>query len=122
LPKTTVILFCEEDGEVPLLAWFERLPTKAQDKCRVRIERLAELGHELRRPESDYLRHGIYELRAKHGGVNYRILYFFHGSKAVVLSHGFSKQQAKVPAREIRTAVDRKKQFEADPRRHTHVE
>ncbi len=63
----------------PFLDWFDGLPPKAQDKCRVRIERLRELGHELRRPEADYLRDGIYELRVKHQGVNYRLLYFFHG-------------------------------------------
>jgi putative component of toxin-antitoxin plasmid stabilization module len=52
----------------------ESLPARAQDKCTVRIERLAELGHGLRRPEAGFLRDGIYELRAKHGGVNYRML------------------------------------------------
>jgi phage-related protein len=50
------------------------------------------------------------------------MLYFFHGQKAVVLSHGFSKQQAKVPVREIRAAIERKKRFEAKPRQHTYVE
>jgi phage-related protein len=122
MPKTAVVFFCDKDGAVPLLAWFERLPAKAQDKCRVRIERLAELGHELRRFEADYLGDGIYELRAKHSGVNYRILYFFHGKTAVVLTHGFSKQQAKVPPREIKTAVERKRLFQVSPRRHTYSE
>jgi hypothetical protein len=40
---------------VPFLDWFNKLSEKAQDKCRVRIERLATMGHELRRPEADYL-------------------------------------------------------------------
>jgi hypothetical protein len=35
------------------------------------------MGHELRRPEADFLRDGIYELRASLGGVHHRILYFF---------------------------------------------
>ena len=122
MPKTRVVFFCEKNGEVPLLAWFARLPRRAQDKCRVRVERLAELGHDLRRPEADYLERGVHELRAKHSGVNYRLLYFFHGRKAVVLSHGFSKQQARVPAREIQRAVDRKRCFQANPRQHTYVE
>jgi phage-related protein len=122
LPEIQVVFFCEKDGTVPLLTWFERLPWRAQDKCRVRIERLADLGHELGRPEAAYLENGVHELRAKHSGVNYRMLYFFHGQKAVVLSHGFSKQQAKVPVREIRAAIERKKRFEAKPRQHTYVE
>ncbi|MFY9825388.1 MAG: type II toxin-antitoxin system RelE/ParE family toxin [Thermoanaerobaculia bacterium] len=35
----------------------------------------------------------MYELRAKHQGVNYRLLYFFHGQSAIVLAHGVVKQQ-----------------------------
>lgn len=61
------------------LEWFTRLPAKVQDKCYVRLERLRDMGHELRRPEADYLRDGIYELRASLHGIHYRILYFFHG-------------------------------------------
>ncbi|MEH1871881.1 type II toxin-antitoxin system RelE/ParE family toxin [Nostoc sp.] len=41
------------------------------------MEQLAEYGFELRRPAADLLRDGIYELRAKHVRVQYRILYFF---------------------------------------------
>jgi hypothetical protein len=61
MPQTPVVIFKEVDGSVPLLQWFEELPRKVQDKCRLRIERLQALGHELRRPEADYLRDGIYE-------------------------------------------------------------
>lgn len=122
MPKATVVFYQEEDGSVPLLKWFEELIPKARAKCRVRLGRLAELGHELRRPEADFLRDGVYELRARHESVNYRMLYFFHGRAAVVISHGFSKQQAKVPEREIAFAVKRKKAFAADPQLHTYAE
>lgn len=80
------------------------------------------MGHELRRPEADYLRDGIYELRAKHLGVNYRILYFFHSGVAVVLSHGITKQASEVPPREIDLAIRRREQFAANPDRHTYEE
>jgi len=121
VPRTPVVLYQEEDGSVPLLEWFDTLPPRAQDKCRVRIERLRELGHELRRPEADLLRDGIYELRASHHGVHYRMLYFFHGNLAVVLSHGIVKQR-EVPATEIDKAIQRKRKFQASPKRHTHEE
>jgi len=52
------------------------------------VERLRDLGHELRRPEADLLRDGIYELRASLQGIHYRILYFFHGAVAAVVAHG----------------------------------
>ena len=102
MPQTRVVFYCEDTGSSPILEWLDSLPQRAQDKCAVRIERLAELGHELRRPEADYLRDGIYELRAKHGRVNYRLLYFFHGRIVAVVAHGLAKQQARVPERDIR--------------------
>jgi hypothetical protein len=64
------------------------------------LERLREMGHELRRPEADFLRDGIYELRVSLGGVHHRILYFFHGAIAAVVSHGLVKERV-VPPKEI---------------------
>ena len=122
MPIANVIFYLEEDGMIPVLDWLDTLVPKAKDKCVVRIERLKEQGHELRRPEADILRDGVYELRAKHAGMNYRLLYFFCGTKAVVLSHGFSKKQAKVPDKEIKAALIRKKKFEAKPKQHTYQE
>jgi len=121
VPKTHVVFYQEETGAVPVLEWLDALPPKAQDKCRVRIERLAELGHELRRPEADYLRDGIYELRVAFHGVNYRILYFFHAKIAAVLAHGLVKERV-VPAREIEEAAQRRQKFERSPERHTYRE
>ena len=39
------------------------------------------------------LRDGIYELRIGLQGLNYRILYFFHGKEAAVVSHGLIKER-----------------------------
>jgi len=118
LAATEVVYFQDEEGRVPLLGWFESLPSKALLKCHARLERLELLGHELRRPEVDYLRDEIYELRASYQGVHYRMLYFFHGREAVVVSHGLEKERA-VPAKEIDLAVKRKAKFESRPGRHT---
>ncbi len=121
MPKTAVVLYCEDDGSCPFLEWFDGLPVKAQDKCQVRLERLRELGHELRRPEADLLRDGIYELRASLQGINYRILYFFHGTVAAIVSHGIVKERA-VPPKEIDLAMERKKRFAANPAKHRYKE
>jgi hypothetical protein len=56
-------LYKEDEGTVPVLEWLDELPVKIQDKCAARIKRLMICGHELRRPEADYLRDAIYELR-----------------------------------------------------------
>jgi phage-related protein len=116
---TRVVFYQEENGEVPLLRWFDGINHKAQDKCRLKLERLRDLGHELRRPEADYLRDGIYELRVSLRGMQYRMLYFFHGRVAAVVSHGIVKEQ-KVPPKEIDLAVKRKRLFEQAPKRHTY--
>ena len=112
--QTEVFFFREPHNEsVPLLDWLDGLPVKVQAKCIERIDRLAAMGHELRRPEADYLAEGVYELRASYQGVHYRMLYFFAGKSVVVVSHGLSKKQV-VPPREIALAIRRKKSVEAD--------
>ena len=118
MPETRLVFFREDDGTVPLLDWLDGLSPRAKAKCLVKLTRLKKLGYELRRPEADYLRDGIYELRIGLAGINYRMLYFFHGTIAAVLSHGLVKERA-VPAKEIDAAVERSRRFERDPKRHT---
>jgi phage-related protein len=122
LPKTLVVAYCDKDGKAPFWDWFEQLPDKIQDKCTAWLEELNKQGYELRRPFADYLRDGIYELRFKHQSVNYRVLYFFNGKQMVVLSHGITKQQSKVPKREIELAIKRMNQFLTSPSKHTFKE
>ncbi len=121
MPEIRIVFYQESNGDVPMLDWLDGLPKKARAKCFVRIERLAELGHELRRPEADYLRDGIYELRVGLQGVNYRMLYFFTGESFAVLSHGMVKER-RVPASDIDNAIERKARFEANPEAHTYRE
>ena len=119
MPKADVLMYREADGSVPLLDWFDGLSQAAREKCLVKIEMLAEFGHELRRPHCDLLERGIWELRARVGHVHYRILYFFHERKAVVLSHGCSKERC-VPEVEIDKAVRRRQSYLDNPSAHTY--
>ena len=121
MPKTKVVFYQEDADTVPVLDWLATLPSKALDKCRVKIERLREFGHELRRPEADYLRDGVYELRVGLQGRNYRILYFFHGQTVAVLAHGVIKERV-VPSGDIDKAITRKTKFEKDPKGHMYRE
>ena len=121
MPHTKVIFYKDDDGSVPVLDWLKVLPSKAVAKCLVKIERLGELGHELRRPEADLLRDQIYELRIGLQGINYRVLYFFHGEVAAVLAHGIIKQSS-VPPKEIERTIERKRRYELNPQKHTHEE
>lgn len=120
MPKTEVQFFANSDGSCPFLQWFDLLPREVQNKCTVRMERLAERGYELRRPEADLLRDGIYELRASRAGVHYRMLYFFHKQRAIIWM-GIIKE-SKVPSVYIERAIKAKELYEKDPDKHTYRE
>jgi hypothetical protein len=60
-------------------------------------------------------------LRAKHGNVQYRLLYFFHGRNVAVVAHGLTKED-KVPPIDIERAWKRKEAFLEKPEDHTYAE
>ncbi len=119
MPATDILIYQEEDGtNPPLMAWLDSLQAEARARCLARLALLAEHGHELDRPHAAYLGGGIYELRVKFYRTNYRMLYFFHGRAAAIISHGLAKE-ARVPARELRLAAGRMAKFKADPEGRT---
>jgi hypothetical protein len=124
MPRTEVIFCQENENDVPVLDWLKELrrsDQRAYESCVAAIGRLAESGHELRRPLADILRDGIYELRIRKGRVNYRILYFFHGRSFAILGHALTKED-RVPRADIERAIRRKKAFEANPAEHSYQE
>ncbi|MGI8504097.1 MAG: type II toxin-antitoxin system RelE/ParE family toxin [Hassallia sp.] len=125
MPETHLVFYQDEDGEIPVLEWLKQLlkqDRKGYANCVARIKQLADNGYELRRPAADYLRDDIYELRAKHVRVQYRILYFFHGRNIAILAHAITKEEAAVPDIDIERAIQRKRLFVENPETHTYVE
>jgi hypothetical protein len=53
--------------------------------------------------------------------VHYRLLYFYYGRNVAVLAHGLSKERA-IPPAALNQALERKRLFEADPKKHTYRE
>jgi phage-related protein len=125
MPRVDVVFYRDAEGDVPVLDWLRKLRRsyrQAYAKCIAALERLAEIGHELRRPLADFLRDGIHELRVRRGRVNYRILYFFHhGRDLAVLAHALTKE-GEVPNTDIDRAVRRGKAFASSPAVHTYAE
>jgi hypothetical protein len=129
MPSTEVIFYAEH-GASPFLDWIDQQQEKVQDKIFDAVARLEELGYELRRPEAEYLRDGIYELRIKKGHVNYRPLYFFDDVKdartgrlmrrRAVILHGCTKE-GRVPNRDIDLAVTRRDRYRVNRTVHTYV-
>lgn len=124
MPQTEVIFYQEADGEVPVLNWLKELRRsdhKAYEGSVAAIERLAQVGHELRRPLADFLQEGIYELRVRRGRVNYRILYFFHGRNVAILGHALTKEE-RISKADLERILRRKEAFESDPETHSYYE
>ncbi len=121
MPETQIVIFKESDGSVPLRDWMNAIPQKAKEKCIVKVDRLKMSGYELRRPDCDMLQAGIYELRARHNNVHYRILYAFCGKNIVLLSHGCTKID-KVPEKEITRAFSNLKKYMKNREAHTYIE
>ena len=123
MPKTSVLFYQEKQGDIPVADWLNELKSRNRAgfaNCVGRIRQLESTGHELRRPTADYLRDGIYELRAKHRNVQYRILYFFSGKNIAVLNHSLIKKSSAVPKKDIELAIKRKQKFEQNPGQHTY--
>lgn len=121
MPAAQVFFYRDADGGSPVVEWLREL--RDDDpigfmNCLARLELLEASGHELRRPAADFLRDGIYELRAKHKHVQYRLLYFFHGRNIAVVAHGIVKRGSAVPDTDIGRAEHRKRQFSSNPAGH----
>ncbi|MGA2589586.1 MAG: type II toxin-antitoxin system RelE/ParE family toxin [Bryobacteraceae bacterium] len=120
MPKTTVLLYRDEVGSCPFLEWFNGLPAKVQDKCYIRLERLREMGYELRRPEAASCGTG-----STNRGSAFEEFITASCTSSTVQSQRWShllvKEQV-VPPKEIDRAVERKKRFVANPPAHTYQE
>jgi len=123
MPLTEVYFYKDDDGSAPVLDWLLELQEKnerAARKCFSLVKLLRDLGNELRRPRSDLLRDGVYELRTEVGKVNCRVLYGFVGKNAAVLACGLTKEKT-VPSSEIDTALARIGKYKKKPTQHRFV-
>ncbi len=119
MAKINVFFFAELNGIAPALTWMDDVPGNPKDKLFYRVRRLEQAGHELRRPEADFLRDGIYELRVRSQRVNYRLLYFFHQGAAII-AHGCTKEGA-VKDVDIERAIERRSRYERNPKGHRYI-
>jgi len=83
---------------------------KEQGKIRYYIELLEKRGPSLREPYSKKISSSLYELRPSFGNTEMRILYFWDGNLAWIVS-GFVKKDQKTPARELKLATKRMQRY-----------
>lgn len=104
-------LYASEDGKEPVVEFLDSLDHKMNAKLVGLMELLEEKGTELREPYSAPLEDGIFELRCKQGSNITRVLYFFCLGKHIVVTNGFVKKTRKTPAKEIKLAKTRRKDW-----------
>ena len=92
-----VLFYEKEDGTRPAEEYLLSEDIKIQAKMDREILLLEEFGNLLRKPHSESLGDGIFELRAKVGSDISRVLYFFVIDKKIILTNGFRKKTKKTP-------------------------
>ena len=107
----TVEFYETEDGEKPVFDFLMSLDPKMRAKTGAMLQLLAEKGNELRKPYTEHLDDGIFELRTIQGNNISRALFFFFAGKRIIITNGFIKKTQKTPTREISLAKSRRKDF-----------
>ena len=100
-----------EDGKTPVEDWIISLDPKMQAKLIAMLELLEEKGNALRKPYTESLGEGIFELRVIQGTNISRALFFFYVNQRIIVTNGFIKKQRKTPSREIQIAKERRLDF-----------
>lgn len=114
----TIEFYATEGGKKPAKDFIFTLDAKMQAKMLRNLDLLETNGPALRRPYSEALEDGIFELRAKESSNITRIFYFFYFGKKAILTNGFVKKTQKTPKRELELA----KKYKADYERRHHYE
>ncbi len=96
-----IIFYDKPDGTEPAKEFILGLDDKMKAKVLGTIQMLAVNGTNLRKPYSEHLVDGIFEIRAKVGSDISRVLFFFVIGKKIVLTNGFVKKTQKTPKKEI---------------------
>lgn len=106
--KWNIEIYQKENGEIPLVDFFNDLPPKHKAKIYWEIELLKEFGTELKEPYSKAIKgenyKGLWELRIKFASDISRIFYFLPLESTFILLHGFIKKTEKTPKKELEIA------------------
>ncbi|SDC59985.1 Phage-related protein [Succiniclasticum ruminis] len=89
----------------------DSLEPKMRAKLIAMLLLLEEKGNALRKPYTESLGDGIFELRAIQGNNISRALFFFYFNQRIIVTNGFIKKQQKTPANEIQLAKERRLDF-----------
>lgn len=94
------------DGKEPVLEYIDKLDVKNKAKVLKYVEFLREHKGYLDEPYSKHITGKIRELRVDFARNRHRIFYFTFVGKKIILLHAFLKKTNKIPALEIKKAVE----------------
>lgn len=107
-----ILLFETWSGQCPVAEFMASL-TNAQQK---KISWVLDIVKGEQRVPSRYLKklvdtEGLWEVRVSYAGDAFRLLCFFDATDLVILVSGFAKKSEEIPAREIATAEQRRRDY-----------
>lgn len=103
-----VELYETADGKRPVEDFLRTLQPVTFAKVRNQINLLAEFGISLGMPNAKPIGGGLFELRIR-GKEEVRCLYIYQKDNIIVILHVFKKKTMVIPRRELKAALQRKK-------------
>jgi len=94
-------------GKCPVEEFIDSLDAKSRAKVARTLDLLEEFGTNLGMPYARHIDKKLWELRIRHSGNQYRIIYFLYTGQTFVLLHGFTKKTRAVPRTDIEIAESR---------------
>ena len=99
-------------GHCPVEKYLDSLPSKKAQK----IVWVLQLVEELDKVPMNYFKKltgtdDLWEIRVQIGSDAFRLLGFFIGRNILMLNHAFQKKAQKIPAKHIKTAESRKRDY-----------
>ena len=107
----TCIYYTTPAGRAPVKEFIESLAEDSQDAFFYKVELLETFGPQLRRPHTDHLGNGIFELRCVGKEGQIRTLFFFLSGERIIFTNGFIKKTREIPRSEIELAEQRRKEY-----------
>lgn len=113
MPDWKIVFYVTADGRCPVEAFITGLPERVQARLAHVFEILQTYGLQVGEPFVKSI-HGVRklaEIRVRVSSDSYRIFFFTHTGRKMVLLHGFVKKSQKTPAGEVRIAQQRMQDY-----------
>jgi phage-related protein len=91
----------------PVKDFIDSLDVKAQAKVARTIDLLEEFGTDLGMPYAEHIEGKLWMLRVRLASNRFRIIYFLHLNRHLILLHGFAKKTEKISAKDLEIATKR---------------